>query len=107
VILTILTDGYENASREFTADQVREMIEGHEDWAFNFVGAGIDAWDVSSSIGIHIGSASYTDPVDIGVAMAAIGGMSAGYAAATREEQVSLRENFYRGKKDIGKSDDA
>ena len=53
-ILTIMTDGYENASREFTIEQVKKLITKVQDelgWEVNFLGANIDAAQVGSSLG--------------------------------------------------------
>ncbi len=52
VIFIITTDGYENASKEFTKDQIREMIRGHKKWEFIYIGADIDSYDEGRSIGI-------------------------------------------------------
>lgn len=55
VLFMIMTDGYENASREFTRSGVKTMIEHQQSvysWQFLFVGAGIDAYAEASSIGI-------------------------------------------------------
>ena len=44
--LRITTDGLENASREFSYDKVRRMIERQKErfhWEFMFLGANIDA----------------------------------------------------------------
>ena len=57
VIFVITTDGYENASREFKKEQIKEMITGHSDWEFMYIGADIDSYREASSIGI---SASHT-----------------------------------------------
>ena len=55
VIFVITTDGYENASKEFTRSQVKKMIEHQQSkysWQFIFIGAGIDAYSEAESIGI-------------------------------------------------------
>lgn len=55
VIFVIMTDGYENASNEFTKSQVKEMIEHQQDkysWTFMFLGADIDAVGEAQSLGI-------------------------------------------------------
>jgi len=51
-VVLIHTDGYENASREFTTDQVRKLVKDKKSWDFNFVGADIDTASVSNSLGI-------------------------------------------------------
>ena len=47
VIFTVITDGYENTSKEFTKRQISEMIKHQREkysWEFLFLGADIDAW---------------------------------------------------------------
>lgn len=55
VIFVILTDGEENASKEFTRDKINEMIKHQTEaynWDFVFLGANQDAIQVGTSIGI-------------------------------------------------------
>lgn len=54
VVFVITTDGYENASRQFTYQRVKEMIEEHtqKGWEFLFLGANIDAAAEAARIGI-------------------------------------------------------
>ncbi len=55
-IVVITTDGLENASREYSAEKVRDIIkklEGTESWEFLFFGANIDAIGAAESIGIR------------------------------------------------------
>lgn len=58
VIFIITTDGYENASKEYTKEQIKEMIKGHTDWEFMYIGANIDSFSEGSSIGIKAGNIS-------------------------------------------------
>ncbi|MBR4195696.1 MAG: ADP-ribosylglycohydrolase family protein [Synergistaceae bacterium] len=54
-IFVIITDGYENASREYSYNDVKRMIEHEKEkygWEFLFIGANIDAVEAASSIGI-------------------------------------------------------
>lgn len=54
-MFVIMTDGYENASREFTYDEIRRKIERqkeHYHWQFMFVGANMDAISEASKYGI-------------------------------------------------------
>lgn len=56
VVFMITTDGMENASREFTKESVKKMVEHQQQkysWEFLFIGAGIDAYDEAESIGIN------------------------------------------------------
>lgn len=61
VVFVIITDGYENASREFTHPQVLEMIRRHEKedkWEFLYLGANQDAIQEAATIGISADKAA-------------------------------------------------
>lgn len=64
VVVTIITDGYENASKEYTWKAVQDMIKEQREkysWVFTFIGANIDTKTVSESLGIDARLAkSYT-----------------------------------------------
>ena len=54
-IFVITTDGLENASREYTPERVKKMIEQQKEkygWEFIFLGANIDAVETAGRIGI-------------------------------------------------------
>jgi uncharacterized protein YegL len=56
VLFVITTDGMENASREFSADYVKLLVERmqeKEQWEFLFLGANIDAIAVAEQVGIR------------------------------------------------------
>tara|TARA_R110000744_G_scaffold83336_3_gene163449 strand:- start:1015 stop:1659 length:645 start_codon:yes stop_codon:yes gene_type:complete len=58
VMFVIFTDGYENASREYTNETVKTLVEKQTEefkWNFMFLGADIDAFGVSRSLGIKDG----------------------------------------------------
>ncbi len=51
----ITTDGVENASREYSADQIKKMIQHQKEkynWKFMFLGANIDAVSTAKRFGI-------------------------------------------------------
>ena len=55
VLVVIITDGMENASRRYTPEQVRQMISRQQSkygWEFLFLGANIDAVEVAGGMGI-------------------------------------------------------
>jgi uncharacterized protein YegL len=61
VMVVITTDGHENASTQFTHDQVRQLIERQKmlyNWEFIFLGANIDAIAQARSFGIHADKAA-------------------------------------------------
>ena len=54
-VFVITTDGMENASRRYTAEDVRNMIRERKEnygWEFLFIGANIDAVETASHFGI-------------------------------------------------------
>lgn len=54
-LFIITTDGMENASKEYTYDKVKQMVERQKSkygWEFIFLGANIDALEVADSFGI-------------------------------------------------------
>lgn len=60
VIFVITTDGLENASREFSYEKVKELIQHQQEkysWEFIFMGANIDAAKEADHIGISMENA--------------------------------------------------
>ena len=53
-LCVILTDGLENASREYTRDGIARLIKDHEaqGWTFVYLGADHDAWAAGGDLGI-------------------------------------------------------
>jgi len=86
VIVVILTDGYENSSREFDAARIKDMIERQQrdyHWVFQFLGANQDAVTTARGMGI-VGThaMTYTGGA-VGQTMAATSSNMASYRAAT------------------------
>ncbi len=57
VVVVIVTDGQENASREFNRAHIRQMIEHQQsvyDWQFTFLAANQDAFAEGASLGIAV-----------------------------------------------------
>ena len=55
VVVVIVTDGHENASREINRAQIRQMIEHQQSvyrWQFTFLAANQDAFAEGESLGI-------------------------------------------------------
>ena len=56
IVFMVVTDGYENASKEFTKTQIKDMIElqaSTYNWEFVFLGADQDAIQEGSSLGVY------------------------------------------------------
>lgn len=52
VLFVIMTDGYENASKEYSKSQITNLINNHS-WEFIYIGADIDSYSEASQIGLH------------------------------------------------------
>lgn len=58
VVFAIFTDGYENASREFTGQRIKDLITEQQNrwnWQFMYLGANQDAITVGTDMGINAG----------------------------------------------------
>src|SRR5665647_2114886 len=65
VMFVIITDGMENASREYNFEKVKDMIQHEKEkygWEFVFLGANIDAVSAASDIGISSNRAANYNP---------------------------------------------
>ena len=67
VMFTIMTDGHENSSRNFSAEAIKDLINEREDlgWIFTYLGANQNAWAEGRRMGIKSKYASnyqYGDP---------------------------------------------
>ena len=69
-IFVITTDGYENASHRYNAEQIRSKIKRQTErhgWEFIFLAANIDAADTAESIGIRRDRAANYTQTDKGI----------------------------------------
>lgn len=58
-LIIIMTDGKENASREYNTDSIRRLIESRQErgnWTFVFLGADQDAWGQAKNLGFYSGN---------------------------------------------------
>ena len=55
VLVTVITDGYENSSTHWSGPQIKSLIEElrHEGWTFTYIGANQDVEVVAGSMGIR------------------------------------------------------
>ena len=84
-ILAVMTDGLENASREYTKDTIKMLLDRkqkEEGWLVLYLGASHDAWAQARAMGLHAGNVAAFDKQAVGVSMAAIGTRSKRYAMA-------------------------
>lgn len=58
-LVVVLTDGFENMSREYNQQSILALIKKYEalgNWTFVYLGADQDAWGVSKNIGFQVGN---------------------------------------------------
>lgn len=81
VVICIQTDGQENCSREHTWESLNALIQEKQKlgWQFNFMGAGIDAYQQGAKMGLSVANTMSYDHTDIRATRAAF----AGRASAT------------------------
>lgn len=55
VVVTIITDGYENASKEYTGAAIKQLVEElkGEGWTFTYMGANQDSMEVAFNLSIR------------------------------------------------------
>ncbi len=86
VIVAILTDGYENASRVFTREQIFDKITHQQtvyQWQFEFLAANQDAIEAGREIGIAADDTTSFDATSQGVH----------YAMAEMNHKLSIKRN--------------
>lgn len=69
VLVVVMTDGYENASKEYGGDvgkkRLSKMVKAYEakgNWTFVYLGANVDSIQEAAAIGIPSGNAVYYSP---------------------------------------------
>lgn len=96
VVMVIITDGQENASREFRKDQIEKMVREKREksaWQFVFLSADLNAIGDALQTGMAAAStlAHDKDPRAVGAAWASLSRSVSDYRAA-RKEDVSFTE---------------
>ncbi len=94
VLVTILTDGEENASKEFSADAIRKIIEElkKQNWTFTYIGTQHDVQTAASTISIT-NVMQFTADED---------GMKDMFA---KEQKARVRHSFKIQKKEVAEDD--
>ena len=90
VLFVIQTDGHENASSEYTAKRLAEMIKTQEEtfnWEFLFLGAGMEFLDQAANIGLAKKFVGYNTS-NSGYAFAKAGNKVATYRSASHDGTV-------------------
>jgi uncharacterized protein YegL len=101
VIFAVMTDGYENSSREFTWAQIKEMVQRQESdygWQVVYLGANQDAFEVGEKLGVPAHNTMTYGATDHGTrsatqsltsyVFAAAAGQSVGFTDEQRKDAV-------------------
>lgn len=83
VMVTIMTDGHENASREWKQPAIKTLIKIRQEenkWGFVYFGANQNAWTAASSIGVN-NAVNYT-AANTGIAMRAMSSVRSTYTSS-------------------------
>lgn len=70
-LVLIVTDGHENASREYTQKQIKKLLGGldkADNWTIDYLGANQDAFTVGQGLGMHVNTGTTTAATSAGTA---------------------------------------
>lgn len=101
VIVVIITDGAENASKEFGYDKIQSMIKHQESmysWTFTFLGANIDVAVEAQKLGVQLSNSQSYASTHTGVKsafMSASVGTSRGRAMRMTNMGTGSLNDFY------------
>jgi len=93
VLFVVMTDGYENASKEYNLDSIKKLIKQKEkdDWSFVYMGADQDAWANSKDMGFARGNTMSFSSSEMRGTLRRAGGMSVQYACSNNRRT----KNFF------------
>jgi hypothetical protein len=100
VLLVIVTDGEENASKEYNLNQIQSLIaeKQKENWTIVYLGANQDAWKVGQSFGLSKGQTKSYDVADIKSTLRTLSESTTLYRSARvagAYAQNSVEQNFF------------
>ena len=90
VLVAIVTDGFENCSRENTTEDVKKVITEQQDtynWNYIFLGANQDAVLTGESLGLRKGASLTYDATSVGTQNASR--ITSGYIATVRSGNIA------------------
>lgn len=100
VLNVIITDGYENSSKEFTnTEQMKELIERKENdgWTFVYLGSTMDTNEISREMGISSGNTLQYAEGRLTCAMRSLATGTRAYVdSINSDEQTCANMDFFR-----------
>jgi len=96
VLVTILTDGEENSSKEFNGQQIKKIIDEQKNlgWTFTYIGANQDVERVAATISITNTMQFNANDAEVHAMFAKENASRMRYSEKIRNKE-DLRENFY------------
>jgi Mg-chelatase subunit ChlD len=99
IVFVSITDGEENQSREYTLEQVRNLIAEREaaGWTFVFLSAALDAYGDATKLGIKAGSiqAFMADKGGVDMAMESVSYQMREFREKKRSGIAAEKEDFF------------
>lgn len=91
VVIAIITDGFENSSKEYKLDQIKKMVKENEalGWDFLFMGASFDAINIGETMGFAKEKSSAYDTSNVSCCM---NSLSAKFSQARQNEEVKFTQ---------------
>jgi hypothetical protein len=96
-ILAIMTDGLENASREYTKETLKALLDrkqNDEGWLVLYLGADHDAWSQASSLGLHACNVASFAKGSVHATAGAIYSRGRSYAVAVEKKKEARSGGF-------------
>ena len=105
VLVWVFTDGLENASREFTYEQIKALVAEKEQagWTFMFMGAGIDSYGAGRSLGFSDDNVSNFHKSAEGIDAAYLQfdrSLSSYRGKASRSERLAQKRAMWEGRRE-------
>jgi len=96
-ILVILTDGYENSSKETTQSWVQDAIKNRQNsgWVVVYLGAGKDSWGQGMTISVSAQDTIEFNKDDIGVAFATLACSTVNFVNSTDDNEKTSKLPFF------------
>lgn len=93
VLCVVITDGYENASKEYGRDQIVKLVREQEEgnWEFMFLGANMDAIATAADYGFKGSNAASYHTSNTGKAWDVLASGAACYRAACNAQLESIK----------------
>lgn len=94
VMFVIMTDGFENSSKEFSSSQIRDMIKHQTDkynWKFVYLGTDITTTQMADDLGISC--RGFSSRKDVGTTMARMSQTALNYRSMSTVEADAVLSN--------------